>query len=388
MLEMSVLPEASIREKHFLMKEHELDISRIKCINDIVFGEGAFHEIRVKVEERQKLHVKKNLSPLFIFYLDSFFQDKADLINFCKSIDNVDLKFIDSSKEPTTDFIDALRDELMDAIKPSGLVAIGGGVTLDTVKAVSNLLNNQGNAEDYQGWDLVKNKGVYKIGVPTLSGTGAESSRTCVLTNEKTGLKLGMNSDFTLFDCLILDPDLTRSVPKDIFFYTLSDAFFHSMEALSGSLRNQLADAYALMAKNLCEQVFLLDNMRSNVGRSKAMLASYFGGIAIANSMTALIHPFSAGLSVVLKIPHTLANCLAMSGMEEFYPKERAIIMDAMKRHKIDLPSDICSQLNDEQFRKLIDSTVVHEKPLSNALGANFREVLTDSKIINIFKSI
>jgi 3-deoxy-alpha-D-manno-octulosonate 8-oxidase len=58
----------------------------------------------------------------------------------------------------------------------------------DTGKAVSNLLRNPGNAEDYQGWDLVKNPGVYKIGVPTISGTGAEASRTCVMTNPKNGL--------------------------------------------------------------------------------------------------------------------------------------------------------------------------------------------------------
>ena len=365
-----------------------MDISRIKNIDNIVFGEGSFQEVKVKVEERQKLHLNKNLSPLFIFYLDSFFKDRPDIVNFCRSIDNVDLRFIDSSKEPTTDFIDSLRDELMNASKPSGLVAIGGGVTLDTVKAVSNLLNNKGNSEDYQGWDLVKNKGVYKIGVPTISGTGAESSRTCVLVNETTGLKLGMNSDYTLFDCLILDPELTRSVPKDIFFYTLSDAFFHSMEALSGSYRNQLADSYALMAKKLCEEVFLLEDMQSNLGRSKAMLASYFGGIAIANSMTTLIHPFSAGLSVVLKIPHTLANCLVMSVMEEFYPEERDTIMDAIKMHNVTLPSEICGQLNDEQFEKLYDSTIIHEKPLINALGEDFKSILGREKVRAIFEKI
>ena len=57
---------------------------------------------------------------------------------------------------------------------------------MDTGKAVSNLLRNRGRASNYQGWDLVKKPGVFKIGIPTLSGTGAESSRTCVLTNNKT----------------------------------------------------------------------------------------------------------------------------------------------------------------------------------------------------------
>ena len=104
--------------------------------------------------------------------------------------------------------------------KPVAVIAIGGGSTLDTVKAVSNLLNNPGVAEDYQGWDLVKNPGIYKIGVPTISGTGAEASRTCVMTNYKKNLKLGMNSEFTIYDQLILDSDLSKTVPRDQYFYT------------------------------------------------------------------------------------------------------------------------------------------------------------------------
>ena len=142
------------------------------------------------------------------------------------------------------------------------------------------------------------------------------------------------------------------------------------------------------MAKKLCEEVFLLDDMRSNIGRSKAMLASYLGGVAIANSMTALIHPFSAGLSVVLKIPHTLANCLVMLGMEEFYPRERKIIMDAIKKHNIALSSGICSELSDDQFDKLFESTIVHEKPLINALGEGFRDILNRKKVREIFEKI
>jgi 3-deoxy-alpha-D-manno-octulosonate 8-oxidase len=366
-----------------------LSISSVKCIDSFFFGEGSFQNIKKIIEERQKLHKISGLSELFIFYFDAYFKNNSEIITKCKSINNVEIKFIDSSKEPTTSLINNLRDELIILPElPSGLVAVGGGNTLDTVKAVSNLLNNIGNAEDYQGWDLVKYPGVYKIGIPTVSGTGAESSRTCVLINEKTGLKLGMNSDFTMFDSLILDPDLTASVPKDIFFYTISDAFFHSMEPLSGKLRNPIADSYAFMAKKLCEEIFLLDNIQSSTGRSKAMLASYFGGIAIANSMTALVHPFSAGLSVVLKTPHTLANCLVLMAMEEFYPTEREIILNAAEKHQIAFPSGLCSHLDDAQFNSLYESSIVHEKPLINGLGKDFKKILTREKVREIFERI
>lgn len=70
-------------------------------------------------------------------------------------------------------------DEINTASKtglPVAIIGMGGGCTLDTAKAISNLLTNGGKAEDYQGWDLVKVPGIYKIGIPTISGTGAESS--------------------------------------------------------------------------------------------------------------------------------------------------------------------------------------------------------------------
>ena len=72
--------------------------------------------------------------------------------------------------------------------KPVAIVGMGGGITMDIAKAVSNLLTNGGKAEEYQGWDLVKKPGIYKIAIPTLSGTGAEATRTCVMTNENTVL--------------------------------------------------------------------------------------------------------------------------------------------------------------------------------------------------------
>ena len=175
--------------------------------------------------------------------------------------------------------------------KISVIVGMGGGITMDVSKAVSNLLTNEGKAEDYRA-GLVKKKGVYKIAIPTLSGTGAEATRTCVMINKRTGLKLGMNSDFTVFDEIIMDPTLTRFVPKDQFFYTGMDAFIHC-ESLNGHYRNPIGDAYSEQAISLCRSVFSDGDMKSLKNRSKLMVASYLGGCAIATSYVGLVHPFS-----------------------------------------------------------------------------------------------
>ena len=269
---------------------------------------------------------------------------------------------------------------------PKAIVAIGGGATLDTGKAVANLLTNPGNAEEYQGWDLVKNPAIYKIGIPTLSGTGAEASRTCVMTNEKTGLKLGMNSDFTIYDQLILDPDLTKTVPREQYFYTGMDTYIHSFESLNGRYRNAIGDAFANQAIALCREVFLSDDMMSDENREKLMVASYLGGCAIANSFVGVVHPFSAGLSVVLDTHHCIGNCITMNAMEEFYPKEYEEFFEMANKQGINIPKGIAKNLDEEIYKKLYNATIIHEKPLSNALGYNFKELLTYEKVKEVFK--
>lgn len=325
-----------------------------------------------------------------IFFVDIFFKGK-DLINKL-NLPNVEhLFYVDTVNEPTTDLVDEFVSIIREDknILPSTVVGIGGGSSLDVAKAVSNLLTNGGKAEDYQGWDMLKKTGIYKIGVPTISGTGAESSRTCVMMNKKKKLKLGMNSKFTLFDCLILDPDLTKTVPREQYFYTGLDTYIHCIESLNGSFRHPMADSYSNEALRLSRGVFAgSDDMMSDLNREKLMVASYFGGTAIANSFVGIVHPLSAGLSVVLGLHHCIANCLVMNKMEEYYPQEHQEFQNFLLKNNIVLPQGITNGLSDELFNDLYDSTIIHEKPLTNALGKDFKKILSKEKVIEIFKQI
>ena len=157
-----------------------------------------------------------------VFFVDSYFRVNGSLIDRLPIEEFDQVIFVSTVEEPTTDLIDTICAQILKerSTIPRAIVGIGGGITLDTTKAISNLIGNGGKAEDYQGWDLVKQPGVYKVGIPTISGTGAEATRTCVMTNPRTGAKLGMNSDFTVFDQLLLDPELSVTVPRDQYFYT------------------------------------------------------------------------------------------------------------------------------------------------------------------------
>jgi 3-deoxy-alpha-D-manno-octulosonate 8-oxidase len=195
-----------------------------------------------------------------------------------------------------------------------------------------------------------------------------------------------MNSDFTIYDQLILDPELTKTVQKEQYFYTGMDTYLHCVESLNGRYRNAIGDAFSYQAIALCRDVFLSDNMMSDENREKLMVASYLGGCAIANSFVGIVHPFSAGLSVVFGTHHCIGNCITMTAMEEFYPKEFEEFNLMAQKQGIKIPKGTAINLEEDMYQRLYNSTIIHEKPLSNALGDNFKEILTYEKVKEIFQ--
>ena len=357
-------------------------VKNSRNVDRYIFGSGSIRYLG------ELLHCRRSSSEsVVVFFVDQYFENDVSQLAALEVESNDQLIYVSTTEEPTTENIDLLVGKVRASSEalPCAVVGIGGGIVLDTAKAISNLLTNGGRAEDYQGWDLVKAPGVFKIGIPTLSGTGAEATRTCVMTNKATGLKLGMNSDYTVFDQLILDPDLTETVSRDQYFFTGLDAWIHCIEALNGSYRNPIGDAFSIRAVELCREVFGSDEMMSESGRAKLMVASYLGGCAIATSYVGVVHPFSAGLSVVLGLHHCIANCITMSAMESFYPVEHREFLNFLEKQIIDLPQGVCANLSVAQYDALYQATIIHEKPLTNALGENFFEILTENRVKEIF---
>lgn len=358
------------------------DAKLCKSVLNYVFAAGSLTKLDGMLALRRASH-----GDHVVFCVDDYFKDKQ-LLKKLPIQKSDEILFIDTTHEPKTTGIDALVQSLLQrrkGVTAAAVVGIGGGTTLDTAKAISNLLTNGGKAADYQGWDLVKRPGIFKIGVPTLSGTGAESSRTCVMTNPLNGLKLGMNSEHTIFDQLVLDPELTRTASRIQYFVTGMDTYVHCVESLAGRYRHALGDAFSRQALNLCREVFLGDDMMSDENREKLMVASYLGGCALANSFVGVVHPFSAGLSVVYGIHHGLANCVTMMAMDQFYPAECAEFRLMVDKQGVTLPEGPCRKSTPDDRRRLYESTVIHQKPLSNALGDNFIKILTPEKVDEIF---
>ena len=237
-------------------------ISNARNVDRYLFGEGTISHMGEVLSDK-----RRNRGNSVVFLVDEFFEEDQQIANTLSIQKNDHLIFVSTADEPTTTGIDSLVEQLREYPGSStcAIVGMGGGVTLDTTKAVSNLITNGGRAADYQGWDLVPGPGIYKVGIPTLSGTGAEATRTCVMTNKQNGLKLGMNSDYTVFDQLILDPALTATVPREQYFFSGMDAWIHCVEALNGKYRNPIGDAFSRQAISLCCDVSNYCSTYSNI---------------------------------------------------------------------------------------------------------------------------
>lgn len=347
----------------------------------VVFGSGSFNQLGEIL-----LPNRKHSDAPFIFLVDDVFEG-ANLVKRIPLIFNDQIIFISAEEEPKTEQVDFLVEKLRADFTemPSGIVGIGGGTLLDLSKAVAIMLTNKGSAAEYQGWDLVQKKSIYHVGIPTISGTGAEVSRTTVLLGPK--MKLGINSDHTTFDQVIMDPDLTQGVKTEQWFYTGMDCYIHCIESLNGTYLNAFSQSYGEKALELCKEVYLSD-LTPEDARDKLMMASWHGGMSIAYSQVGVAHALSYGLSYLLGVKHGIGNCLVFQHLEEFYPEGVALFNLMRERHQIELPTGLCATLSECDFDTMITVAMGMEPLWENAIGTHWRKVITPQKLKSIYEKI
>lgn len=349
-----------------------------KLIDYVVYGRGSFDQLDGIIES------KRGDNGHAVFLVDNYFEQN-NFNNRLPLKKNDLLIWADVFNEPTTQYVDELTEKvrLFNSINPSAIIGIGGGTTMDLAKAVSLMLTNEGSSADYQGWDLIKNQAIYHVGIPTLSGTGAEVSRTTVLSGPVK--KLGINSDQTVFNQVILDPDLIADAPTLQHFYTGMDCYIHNVEALTGNFMNAFARAYAEKSLEMCREVFLSDIPKKEKDE-KLMMASMFGGMSIAYSQVGVCHALSYGISYVLKLRHGMSNCIVFNQLDDYYLGYVDEFREMMKLNKITLEQNLTENCSDKDFEIMAD---ISEKlvPLwEHALGKNWQTIMPREKMIELFK--
>ncbi|RMA64198.1 3-deoxy-manno-octulosonate cytidylyltransferase [Ulvibacter antarcticus] len=376
-------PEDLVRANKVLKEEKKIAVNNryrnFPMVPKVVFGPGCFDQLTSILAPQ-----RKDKAP-FIFLVDDVFKNNREFIDRINLRFNDKLLFISSDEEPKTTQVDQLVKDIKAEFtyKPSGIIGIGGGTILDLAKAVAIMLTSKGSAADYQGWDLVKIKAIYHVGIPTISGTGAEVSRTTVLTGPVK--KLGINSDFTPFDQVILDPELTVGVPKNQWFYTGMDCFIHCVESLNGTFLNAFSQSYGEKAYDLCMEIFHNGTLSEEESRGKLMMASWHGGMSIAYSQVGVAHAMSYGLSYVLGTKHGIGNCIVFDHLEDFYPDDVIIFKEMVASHGVEIPKDLCKDLSDEQMETMIDIALSLVPLWENALGDNWESIMTREKLKSLY---
>jgi len=354
----------------------------IKSVPACLFGKDSFNQLGDLLEEK-----RTDNDSYFVFLVDDFFKDKP----LAKRIPLKGADFIiwvNVDDEPKTVIVDKIRDQIRNSGKKmaSIVIGIGGGSVLDYAKAVSVMLTNNGSSSLYQGLNLTKNQGVYHIGIPTLSGTGAEVSMTAVLTGPEK--KLGIKGEFTPFDLIVLDPELINNIPKNQRFYTGMDAYIHNVESLDGINKNCISNSYAMQSQALCLEVFMDDNITREEADEKLMVSSYFGGLSIGHSEVGVCHALSYGLSYVLGLHHGIANCIAFNQLEEIYGPAVRDFHKMVEKHKIDIPKRISEGLTPEQFDKMAVTALGLDHMWRHAYGPEWQGHVNKEIIIGWYKKM
>ncbi|HEX5169509.1 MAG TPA: iron-containing alcohol dehydrogenase family protein, partial [Cyclobacteriaceae bacterium] len=316
-----------------------------KGIEKTVFGRGSFDQLGSILDER-----RQDNGEFMLFIVDHYFKGKPLEKRIPLKKEDVIL-FIDvDSHEPTTEQIDNIRDSVLSSNGlPAGVVGIGGGSIMDIAKASSLMFTNEGSSTLYQGLNLIKNPGIYHLGVPTISGTGAEVSMTAVLTGPEK--KLGLKCEWTVFNQVVLDPELIASVPRNWWFYTGMDTYIHCIESENGIYNNAYSHAYAEQSLKLCREIFLGEKSgQTPENDDKLMVASLMGGLSLTYSEVGVCHALSYGLSKILGMRHCYANCVAFNHLGDYYADGVKEFKEMVGKHKIDLPQNLSKHWTDDQI--------------------------------------
>ena len=352
-------------------------------VGNFVFGNSSLNTLDNILHERRTYQ-----GDSFIFLVDDVFKGK-ELEKRIPARAEDTITWISTKEEPKTSKVDQITQQIHDNFPslPAGIIGIGGGTVMDYAKAISLTLTNPGPSEQYQGLDLIKNKGIWCACIPTLSGTGSEVSMTAVLSGPTQ--KLGIKCNYTVPDQIVLDPELTQGVSPHQRFYTGMDCYIHAVEALTGHCRNALGDAYGEKSLALCRDVFLNhENKYTPVVAEKLMLASYLGGLSLTYSQVGICHALSYGLSHVLGYAHGIGNCICFNQLEDYYGEDVAVFHQMVEKHQIPIPQHITKTLPEEKLVAMAEVAYALDHMWLHALGKDWKERITMGKLVDLYSRL
>ena len=211
----------------------------------------------------------------------------------------------------------------VETFKASGadcIIAIGGGSSMDTAKAIGIIIKNPEFADvvSLEGVAPTKNKCVPIIAVPTTAGTAAEVTINYVITDTEKNRKMVCVDVHDIPVVAVVDPDMMSSMPKGLTAATGMDALTHAIEGYITAGAWELSDMFHLKAIEIISK-----NIRGAVentpeGREGMALGQYIAGMGFSNVGLGIVHSMAHPLGAVYDTPHGVANAIILPTVMEY----------------------------------------------------------------------
>ena len=257
------------------------------------------------------------------------------------------------------------------ACKESGadlIVAVGGGSSIDTAKAISIVMKNPDRADikSLNGASNTVNRGMPLIALPTTAGTAAEVTINYVITDEDAEVKMVCVDPNDIPILAIIDTELMASMPKSLAAATGMDALTHAVEGYITKAHNDMSDMFHMKAiKMIFKYLPAAVNDKEPVAIEKMGMAQYIAGMGFSNVGLGIVHSMAHQLGAVYDTPHGIANAMLLPTVMRFNGEDPATAQ-RFREILMNIGRPDAEHLNDQD---VINTFVWMISELSKAVG-------------------
>jgi len=245
------------------------------------------------------------------------------------------------------------------------VLGIGGGSVIDAAKGVALLAANGGRILDYEGIDRIAHPIPPLIMMPSTSGTGADVSQFCIVTDTERHTKITIMGRALVPDVSVIDPRLLVTMPDWLNAATGLDALTHGIEAFVSLARGPLTDHHALHAVSLVNANLArtMHRPEDTGARSRMAQAALEAGLAFTNAILGATHAMSHQVGGMLDLPHGVVNGVLLphviryNGAES--PERFVPIAQAMGLDVAGVPAEEAVEQVAVEVRRLADEVGV-----------------------------
>lgn len=270
----------------------------------------------------------------------------------------------------------------VEAYKKSGadyLIAIGGGSSMDTAKAIGIIIENPDFADvvSLEGVAPTKNKSVPIFAVPTTAGTAAEVTINYVITDAQKNRKMVCVDPKDIPVVAFVDPDMMSSMPEGLTAATGMDALTHAIEGYITAGAWELSDMFHLKAIEIIARSLRDAVQNKPEGRTDMALGQYVAGMGFSNVGLGIVHSMAHPLGALYDTPHGIANAIILPTVMEYNA-------DATGEKYRDIAKAMgvegTEKMSQEEYRKAAVDAV---RKLSEDVGIpkNLREIVKEEDI-------